>query len=265
MSPHDTNGDGLATTGVPDAPPRASADLFSPLVLRKAVDEVVSVLVDAIHGGAIQPGERFPREVDLAARLDVSRNTVNQAMARLERAGVVTIRRGSRGGAIVVGHSVPAELLTSSPDSEPTEVSQWLQARRPIETQATLLAAERITADDRAELRALVDRLESLVGDEEQFMSVDLRFHAEIGRLSGNAMLEQYLDDLMRRFLVMRSHYPVGHARFKEGIANQRQSMEALEQGDRQAILDATDEHLGAVEQHFLGRRLPRWEPLPPR
>ncbi len=242
-----------------DAPAtRAAVEIFRPLVLRKAVDEVVSVLVDAIHGGAVGPGERFPREVDLAKRLDVSRNTISQAMARLEQAGVVTIRRGSRGGAVVQSHSVPPELLMPSPDGETTEVAQWLEARRVIETEATLLAAPRLTEADIASLRGLVDELELLVGNDAEFMTVDLRFHAEVGRLSGNALLAQYLDDLMRRFLVLRTHYAVGRADFAQGIANQKRSLAALESRDRQQILDATDEHLGAVEDHFLGRRLRR-------
>ncbi len=230
-------------------------------MIRKAVDEVVSVLVDAIHGGLVEPGDRFPREVDLAARLDVSRNTVNQAMARLEMAGVVSVRRGSHGGAVVVSHSVPPELLIDTPNGDETEVTQWLQARRPIETQATLLAARRITDAQLAELRRLVEKLPSLVDDDRQFMSVDLRFHAEIGRISGNVLLAGYLDDLMRRFLVLRTQYPVGRSGFKEGIENQWASLEALESRDEQRILDATDDHIGAAEEHFLGSRLPRWEP----
>lgn len=240
--------------------PRASVEIFQPLVMRKAVDEVMSVLVDAIHGGLIEPGDRFPREVDLAARLDVSRNTVNQAMARLEHAGVVSVRRGSQGGAVVISHSVPPELLVSD-DGEETEVNQWLYARRPIETQATLLAARRVTDEQLADLRRLVEMLPALVDDDRQFMSVDLRFHAELGRLSGNALLATYLDDLMRRFLVLRTRYPVGRSGFKEGIDNQRMSMDALESRDEQRVLDVTDAHIGAAEEHFLGSRLPRWEP----
>lgn len=248
---------------VADPPERVAIENFHPLVMRKAVDEVVSVLVDAIHGGLLEPGDRFPREVDLAARLDVSRNTVNQAMARLDNAGVVTVRRGSRGGAVVVTHSVPPELLVASREREATEVTQWLQARRPIETEATLLAARRITAAELQELRRLVEMLPSLTGDDRQFMSVDLRFHAEIGRLSGNVLLAEYLDDLMRRFLVLRTQYPVGRSGFREGIDNQWRSLEALESGDEERILAATDDHIGAAEEHFLGARLPRWEPRP--
>jgi DNA-binding FadR family transcriptional regulator len=90
----DAPGNGEAT--------RVSVEIFQPLVIRRAVDEVVSVLVDAIHGRLLEPGDRLPREVDLAERLAVSRNTVNQPTARLERAGVVSVRRGPHGGTVVI-------------------------------------------------------------------------------------------------------------------------------------------------------------------
>ena len=54
---------------------RARAELFRPLKIRKAVDEVISVIVDALHSGLIQPGERLPREADMAERPSRSRGT----------------------------------------------------------------------------------------------------------------------------------------------------------------------------------------------
>jgi GntR family transcriptional repressor for pyruvate dehydrogenase complex len=239
---------------------RVSVEIFQPLVIRRAVDEVVSVLVDAIHGGLLEPGDRFPREVDLAERLAVSRNTVNQAIARLERAGVVSVRRGPHGGTVVISHRVPADLLVASPQSEPTEIEQWVQARRPIETKATLLAAERMTRADLKELHRLTEMLPALLDDDEQFLPVDLRFHVEVGRISGNALIAAYMDDLMRRFLVLCTRYPVGHTNLEQAVRNQRQSIEAFESGDVEQMLDACDQHCASTEEHFLGFRLPRWE-----
>ena len=49
----------------------------------------------AIRGGQMQAGERLPAQTDLAEQLAVSRITVNQAYAQLERMGMVVSRRGS--------------------------------------------------------------------------------------------------------------------------------------------------------------------------
>jgi hypothetical protein len=48
---------------------------FRPVRLRKAADVVVDILVDAIRNGLYIPGDKLPRERDLAAHLEVSRTT----------------------------------------------------------------------------------------------------------------------------------------------------------------------------------------------
>jgi DNA-binding GntR family transcriptional regulator len=116
-----------------------------------------------------------------------------------------------------------------------------------------------MTKADLKELRRLTEMLPPLAGDDEQFLAVDLRFHVEIGRISGNALLASYMDDLMRRFLVIRMRYPVGHTNLDQGLRNQWQSLEAFESRDVATILDACDQHFGSNEEHFLGFRLPRW------
>jgi DNA-binding GntR family transcriptional regulator len=65
---------------------------FEPLDPRGAVlgDEVYTVLGEAIRDGRLRPGERV-RDIDLAARLGVSRTPVREALQRLERIGLVEI------------------------------------------------------------------------------------------------------------------------------------------------------------------------------
>jgi GntR family transcriptional regulator len=50
---------------------------------------------DAIHNGAVNPGDALPSERDLAAKVDVSRVTVRKAVLQLVRDGVLVQRHGS--------------------------------------------------------------------------------------------------------------------------------------------------------------------------
>jgi GntR family transcriptional regulator len=50
---------------------------------------------DAVHTGAIKPGDALPSERDLAARVDMSRVTVRKAVQHLVREGVLVQRHGS--------------------------------------------------------------------------------------------------------------------------------------------------------------------------
>ena len=54
---------------------------FSPIRIRRASDEVLAVLVDAIRGGLYEPGDALPPERDLAERLHISRKVLNEVGA----------------------------------------------------------------------------------------------------------------------------------------------------------------------------------------
>ncbi|MET7443491.1 GntR family transcriptional regulator, partial [Streptomyces sp. NPDC005568] len=51
---------------------------------------VATQLLDELREGAIPPGERLPGERVLAARFDVSRETVRQALQMLRGSGLVS-------------------------------------------------------------------------------------------------------------------------------------------------------------------------------
>ena len=56
---------------------------------------VVNQLRRAIHLSDYLPGDRLPSERDIAGRLDVSRETVRDAIRVLEAEGYVVSRRGA--------------------------------------------------------------------------------------------------------------------------------------------------------------------------
>src|ERR671927_195970 len=83
------------------APPSARDLLLSRVEPAGAVEQVVRRLGEAIGAGVLSPGERLPGQVELAETLGVARMTLRQALAVLEDAGLLEIRRGRTGGAFV--------------------------------------------------------------------------------------------------------------------------------------------------------------------
>ena len=53
------------------------------------------LIEDAVHRGAVKPGDAIPSERDLAARVEMSRVTVRKAVQHLVREGVLVQRHGS--------------------------------------------------------------------------------------------------------------------------------------------------------------------------
>jgi len=80
-------------------------------------------ILDAIVDGRLRPGERLPPTRELAAQLDVSRNTAALAYERLTAEGFLTGRVGD-------GTFVSTELPLSEPRSRHAPVGRGLHARR---------------------------------------------------------------------------------------------------------------------------------------
>lgn len=57
-------------------------------------EQIAQMILVAIQSGDLAPGTVLPAEPDLAERLKVSRQTVNQALTSLARRGLLTRRRG---------------------------------------------------------------------------------------------------------------------------------------------------------------------------
>ena len=67
-------------------------------------------LTGVIGAGDLVPGDRLPREADLAATLGVSRMTLRQALATLEAGGILERKTGRTGGTFVTEPRIECDL-----------------------------------------------------------------------------------------------------------------------------------------------------------
>ena len=93
--------------------------LLGPIEARGATEQIVRRLGEAIGSGVLKPGERLPRESDLARMLDVAPMTLRQALAVLRDAGYITTSRGRTGGSFVSERPLDQAPLLSD-DELPT-------------------------------------------------------------------------------------------------------------------------------------------------
>src|SRR5213593_3658038 len=68
---------------------------FRPVAQRRAFEDVIVQVEEAIAAGRLQPGDRLPPERELALQLQVSRASVREALRVLEAFGVIAARRGT--------------------------------------------------------------------------------------------------------------------------------------------------------------------------
>lgn len=102
-------------------------------------------LLESIAGGEMAPGDRLPGERELAAWLGVSRMTLRQALATLERDGVLIRLPGRSGGAFVAGPRIECDLTGLAGFTEQMRRAH-LRAEARILTAATVPATAQTAA-----------------------------------------------------------------------------------------------------------------------
>jgi GntR family transcriptional regulator, transcriptional repressor for pyruvate dehydrogenase complex len=159
-------------------------------------DEAIDKIKQMITSGRVRPGEKLPREADLAAELGLSRNSLREAVKALSLINVLDVRQGDGTYATSLAPSLLLEALSFIVDFHRDDtVLEFLEVRRILEPAATAMAAIRMLDDDRIELGKLLDAADA-GWQVEDFVAADLEFHRKIAVGSGNAVLASLVDNM---------------------------------------------------------------------
>jgi DNA-binding FadR family transcriptional regulator len=158
---------------------------------------IAAKLRKLIEDGEFPPGSRLPGERELAERFGVSRVTIREAEIALEAQGWIAIRIGS--GVHVKPR--PTQAPGGLPDVSAFDLTA---ARAVFEAEAAALAASNLDDAGIAELQALAEALCRRDLSDAEAGEYDRRFHLAIARLSGNPVVEFFVQQIWR----MRSELP---------------------------------------------------------
>jgi DNA-binding FadR family transcriptional regulator len=159
-------------------------------------DQAIAKIKDLIVEGEFAPGEKLPKERELAERLGLSRNSLREAVRALTLIGVLEPRQGDgtyvtslEPELLLAGTTFVSELLTG-----PTLLELY-QVRRILEPSATAMAASRLTEED---LDALGECLAGMdaAGTTQAFIDTDVEFHRIIVSACGNTTLASLIQNL---------------------------------------------------------------------
>lgn len=191
-------------------------------------DEAIDKIKGMIISGELGPGDRLPKEADLAERLGLSRNSLREAVKALSMIRVLDVRQGDGTYVTSLEPNLLLDALSFVVDfHRDDKVLQFLEVRRILEPAATALAAERMTEAGVAELQAILDRLGARPSIE-ALVANDLEFHRQIAAGSGNDVLCSLIDGLSG---------PTTRARIWRGLTQENAADRTREQ--HQAIVDA--------------------------
>jgi DNA-binding FadR family transcriptional regulator len=191
-------------------------------------DEAIEKIKEMIVSGALRPGDRLPREADLAERLGLSRNSLREAVKALSLIHVLDVRQGDGTYVTSLEPSVLLEAMAFVIYFHRDDtVLEFLEVRRILEPAAAAMAATRMTEAETAELRDLLAKL----GEDpsvEELVANDLEFHRRIAVGSGNQVLCSLVEGLSG---------PTQRARIWRGLTQEAAVARTL--AEHHAICDA--------------------------
>jgi GntR family transcriptional repressor for pyruvate dehydrogenase complex len=167
-------------------------------------EQVVDELEKLISAEYSKPGERLPKEAELADRFKVSRIVIREAVKILEERGRVEVRAGS--GTYTLAASAEkvkeslARLFQDQPIPALWDVERMLELREVLEETAAGLAAVRATEEDLAAMELALDQMDKGANDEE-VTEADLRFHLAVSQAAHNPYFEMVLEPLTAVFI----------------------------------------------------------------
>ena len=203
----------------------------------KAYARVIEKVKKMILSGELKPGEKLPPEREFAEKLEVSRNSVREAIRIMDMMGIVSSQQGS-------GNYVTCEFQKSITETmammfamDQVNDKQISQVRYSLEVLAFTLALDRVREEDLAKMEECVEKLDKN-GDSKNNATLDKIIHYTLARASGNQLLIDILEACSSVFDIfiedMRYGILKNENRKTELNECHRHLVDALREGDRE-------------------------------
>jgi DNA-binding FadR family transcriptional regulator len=247
---------GLEATAPEPAEVLSAGLLLTPARPANAFEETVQRLLQSIRLGLIAPGERLPAERELAGTLEVSRDTLRDAIGSLADAGWVVSRRGRYGGTFVADRLPDTTAFLPGEHDDPAvlgaELEDTLALRAVIEVGTARRAAERpLSASDRERLWQAYQDCHDAAPD--HYRIADSRFHLLIAELLGAPAVIPLMADVRMRVNGFLDGIPLLTPNIAHSDDQHRAIVSAILRGAPDDAARAMAEHLEGTEALLRG------------
>lgn len=210
-----------------------------PSLTKQLMDEIIR----SIETGELAVGAKMPPEAEMAETLQVSRNSLREALKSLETFGIIQSIHGQ--GTFISQNAIQRipniEVLQLLSDSD--DLQSLLDARLVLEPGIAKLAAERRSDDD---IDALSASLDTFVGNDH---GIGAMFHMRLAESAKSPVLYGYLQAVFQKLVY--TPYPL----LQEKLLSDQHDDEVREHKE---LLDAIIDQDGDSAQELMHMHLKR-------
>ncbi|WP_300460716.1 FadR/GntR family transcriptional regulator [Desulfobacula sp.] len=234
---------------IPQSDEWPSTEEFKP-IKRERTSRIIEKQIKAIiFKKGLQVGTKLPTERQLAETFNVSRTSVREALRSMERSGLLSIKKGSKGGAFFSGTLSPhvAELMIDMFDSGQVSLEEILNARLIIEPQVAAEIAGKAVPEQIARLKETIGLLRQGYKSGDPKMENNPRFHHVLGQMSNNRVIQLIMRVLMVVHKERMSFIRLDNAAKKRIIREHEGLIDAIAQHDPELASERMRQHILSV------------------
>ena len=176
-------------------------------------------------------------EIDLSEKMNVSRTPIREAIKRLADDDLVKVE--PRRGAYVANISIKDML-------------DVFEVREDMEGFVAKLAAQRITDEEKEQLKAIAREYEKAIeeaDDKEKIIALDEKFHNFIVKCSGNETLSELVNYVQELSLRFRYLYYDDSSLYESTLEQHNRIMEAINGGRAEDARAEADAHVKTLKE----------------
>lgn len=215
---------------------------------KSLVDKIEKSLVELLSSKEYPIGALIPKEIELAARLGVSRTVVREALSRLRTRGMIESRK-KRGAVItrpdivsVIGKGMNPEILDQD------TLKEIFEMRLSLEVGMADFIIKRVTPEDIADLKAIVSR--EMPGKPPNTFEIEeeIDFHSKLYEICNNNTMKGFQKLLLPIFNYVHSSGMLNDVPVFKKVVTHSDLITLIEAGSADKLRKGIRQHLNG---HF--------------
>ena len=223
------------------------------MLVRESFPELIAnKLEEMIIDGKFAMEQKLPSEQSLANDFGVSRPVVRESMKILKERGLIIQKNGEGTFLCKPDAALVTDTVNRIVHLKKIDVSDIFSVRMNLETMAVAQAVQNASEEGLDELQAINDRMRRDKGDAEKRTQDDILFHRKIAQLSGNLLLEIFVESmaaLVTKVVKYTLDYRVGN---EEGIDDHDRLIQVLRSRNMAEARKVLRQHLESSERNYI-------------
>ncbi|MCP3875921.1 MAG: FadR family transcriptional regulator [Desulfobacteraceae bacterium] len=223
--------------------------MFKKAKQSRVFQDIVEQIQDAIINGKLEPGAKLPAERELKDMFNTSRGTLREALRVLEQKGLIEIKLGVSGGAIIKHMDAEpiVESLALLIRSGEVSLKHLSEFRIKIEGSLVEIAASRATKEDIKELEILFNKAKGYYEKDDwgNFLKTDEKMHMYIGTMTRNPVfqfVQKSIHDNIHQYY--EEYLPMNKKRTLENLTDFEKIIKAMKINDSQTASATIIDHV---------------------